>query len=219
MRRIRKGNIGVRIRVINDVRAARAVQVQPGRLRRCLCLGQVLLTLTWQVIRLVLQIPQAFPLLALSITVQCVAVLVQDNDLVAQLFVSPEWETSEECCGLNGSSPPSIHADKKQREEEKCWLFTVRCRTSVTGSAASRTTGTTSSFPVPVAGRKTERLVLQEMQTSHYISVLRSSWPVSCIRESRSVEKEWWCLSLLNLCCRNKLMKNSKGTQSPWEQI
>ncbi|XP_040985093.1 dnaJ homolog subfamily C member 17 isoform X2 [Aquila chrysaetos chrysaetos] len=36
------------------------------------------------------QIPQAFPLLALSITVQSVAVLIQDDDLVAQLFVSPE---------------------------------------------------------------------------------------------------------------------------------
>ncbi|KAM4665497.1 dnaJ homolog subfamily C member 17 isoform 2-T2 [Amazona ochrocephala] len=36
------------------------------------------------------QIPQAFPLLALSITVQSVAVLIEEDDLVAQLFVSPE---------------------------------------------------------------------------------------------------------------------------------
>lgn len=80
----------MRVGAIDDVRAAGTVQVQPGRLGRCLCLGQVLLTLARQVIRLVLQIPQAFPLLALPVTVQSVAVLIQDDDLVAQLFVSPE---------------------------------------------------------------------------------------------------------------------------------
>lgn len=99
--------------VIDDVGAAGTVQVQPGRLGRSLCLGQVLLALTGQVLRLVLQIPQAFPLLA--IRVQSVAVLVQDDDLVAQLFVPPEGEASEEGGGLDGPPAPSIHAEGRWR--------------------------------------------------------------------------------------------------------
>lgn len=108
--RVRKGEVGVGIRAIDDVGTAGTVQVQPGRLGRGLCLGQVLLALTGQVLRLV---PQAFPLLA--VRVQSVAVLVQDDDLVAQLFVPPEGETSEEGGGLDGAPAPSIHAEGRQR--------------------------------------------------------------------------------------------------------
>lgn len=111
-----KGEVGVGVCVIDDVGAAGTVQVQPGRLGRGLCLGQVLLALTGQVLGLVLQIPQAFPLLA--VRVQSVAVLVQDDDLVAQLFVPPEGEASEEGGGLDGPPAPSIHAEERQQEWE-----------------------------------------------------------------------------------------------------
>lgn len=109
---IGKGEVRVGICVVDDVGAAGTVQVQPGRLGRGLCLGQVLLALTGQVLRLVLQISQAFPLLA--VRVQSVAVLVQDDDLVAQLFVPPEGEASEEGGGLEGPPAPSIHGEERQ---------------------------------------------------------------------------------------------------------
>lgn len=105
--RVGKGEVGVGVCVIDDIGAAGTVQVQPGRLGRGLCLGQVLLALTGQVLRLVLQ---AFPLLA--VRVQSVAVLVQDDHLVAQLFVPPEGEASEEGGGLDGPPAPSIHGEE-----------------------------------------------------------------------------------------------------------
>ncbi|XP_050831278.1 dnaJ homolog subfamily C member 17 isoform X1 [Serinus canaria] len=46
---------------------------------------------------------------------QSVAVLVQDDDLVAQLFVPPEGEASEEGGGLEGPPAPSIHGEERQR--------------------------------------------------------------------------------------------------------
>lgn len=154
-----KGEVGVGICAVDDVGAAGTVQVQPGRLGRGLCLGQVLLTLTGQVLRLVLQIPQAFPLLA--VLVQSVAVLVQDDDLVAQLFVPPEGEAPEEGGGLEGPPAPSIHGEERQRGAGMLAPHRQEPRDQ------QRATQQDQPLPAPFLGaaRSTERLVVQEMQT------------------------------------------------------
>lgn len=149
-----KGEVGVGVCVVDDVGAAGTVQVQPGRLGRGLCFGQVLLTLTGQVLRLVLQIP------LLAIRVQSVAVLVQDDHLVAQFFVPPEGEASEESGGLDGPPSPSIHAEERQRGAGMPTAHRREPRDQ------QRVTQQEQPLPAPfpeLQGK--QRLVVQEMQT------------------------------------------------------